>query len=239
MNSISNETKAKLLDDFLEKYLEPAFGSLSKAEIDMSILELLEQTKKIEENINPYVLSKKLKISQAKAKNLLYNRALRKYEEKELDDMAKELLQKPISQKTSSKDDCDWFLFSVEDPLLIEHIRNKINCLGYISDGSFSPHIIKLSIGAFAALIEFYIPNKDEFVKILRKLNIPDGSVRDFFVNVLKSSAKTLATQIAGESGTLLANKTFDFLPKLWQNDSKIFSEQIEKLKSLIIGDKK
>jgi hypothetical protein len=214
--NVSNETKANILDDFLDKYLEPAFGSLSKTEIDMLVLELLEQTGIIKEKDSQYSLSKKLKVSQAKAKNLLYNRTLRKCKEEDLDNMTKELLQKPAFQK----DDCKWFLFHVEHPLLIEHIRDKIQRLGHISDGSFSPHIIRLSAEAFAALIEDYIPNKDEALKVLENLGM-NVSLKSFLANVLKSSAKTLAEQFAGETGALIANKTFDYLPKLWQNNFK------------------
>lgn len=218
-DGVSNEIKAEILDAFLDKYRKPAFGSLSKAEIDMLVLELLEQTGIIRENTSQYVLSKELKISQAKAKNLLYNRTLRKCSEEKLDDMAKELLQRPVSQK----DDGEWFLFHVGNPLLIEHIKNKIHSLGYISDGSFSPTIIKLSVGAFAALIESYIPNKDE---VLKDLNIPDGSLKGFLIDILKSSAKTLANQFVGETGNLLADKFFNYLPKLWQKwDKKLFKQ--------------
>jgi len=229
--NVSYEVKASILDDFLKAYLKPAFGSLSKTEIDMLVLELLEQTKMIKENDSQYTISKKLKISQAKAKNLLYNRTLRKCKEQDLDNMTKELLQKPTFQKDEGKQ----FSFYVENPLLIEHIRDKIHHLGHISDGSFSPHIIKLSTEAFAALIEHYIPNKDELLKNLG-MNI---NLKSFLADVLKSSAKTLAEQLAGETGTLIANKTFDYLPKLWQNSIKTVAEQIKKLNTSTIGDKK
>jgi len=217
-------SKDKALDYFLKRYLEPAFGSLSKTEIDMLVLELLEQIGEIDENINQYSLSKKLKISQAKAKNLLYNRTMRKCKEEDLDNMTKELLQKPTLQKDDSKQ----FSFYVENPLLIEHIRDKIHRLGHISDGSFSPHIIKLSIEAFAALVESYILNKNELSKDLKRI-LPDKSLSGLIVDILKGTAKTLSKQVAGEAGASIANKAFDYLPDLWQNSFKIVSEQIKK----------
>jgi len=231
--NVSNEVKAKILDDFLDKYLEPAFGSLSKTEIDMLVLELLEQTGRIKENDNQYTLSKKLKISQARAKNLLYNRTLRKNKKEDLDiildNMTKELLQKPTLQKASPQDDCKWLLFYIENPLLIEHIRDKICSLKHIHDGSFSPHIIKLSIEAFAALVEHYIPNKNEISKDLKKI-LPDKSLSGLLVEILRSTANALSGQVAGKAGTLITDKTFDYLQKLWQNNHKTVSEQIKNL---------
>jgi len=232
-NSVPEKTKANILDAFLDKYLEPAFGSLPKTEIDMLVLELLEQTGRIKKDINQYDLSQKLRISQTKARNLLYNRTMRKCNEEELNNMVKKLLRKPVTLSlTVSKDkcECEWILLHVENPLLIEHIRNKIYALEHIYDGSFSQKIIKLKVEAFAALIESYIQNQDEISEILKGLGIPDGSLKNFLVDILKSSTKTLANQVAGEIGTKLVNGTLDYLPNLWHNSIKIVSEQIKKL---------
>jgi CRISPR/Cas system CSM-associated protein Csm2 small subunit len=239
--NVSNEVKARILDDFLDTYLEPAFGSLSKTEIDMLVLGLLEQTKRIKEEDNQYTLSKKLKISQAKAKNLLYNRTLRKGKEEDLDRILDKKTKELLLNPTLQKDDNKQIYFYVENPLLIEHIRDKIHRLKHISDGSFSPHIIKLSIEAFAALVEDYIPNKNEVLKVLKNsgIDIPDGSLKSLLASIFRNSVTILVKEVTGEIGSSAVKEAFNYLPKLWQNGFKIIPEQIKKFNTSNIGDKK
>jgi len=207
---------AEILNDFLNKYREPAFGCLPKTEIDILVLEILEKIGEIQKDISQYELSRKLKISQAKARNLLYNKSIRE-KDLDLDDMTKELLQKPIIQK----DDCGLFSFEVKHPLLIEHIKDKISQLGCISDGSFSRYIIRLSQETFVTLIASYITDKDKFAKVLKNSGISDGSLKGFLTDIVKAGVN----EYAGEFGPVL----IEYLPKFWQNNIKIVPELIKK----------
>jgi hypothetical protein len=204
LEKVSNDTKAIILDNFLDRYLEPAFGSLSKTEIDMLVLELLEQIGEIDENINPYTLSKKLKISLAKASNLLYNRSLRKkYKDKDFNEMIEHIL---LNRKYKvHKGENGWLLLQIENPLLLEYIKNKIQELGYIQDDSFSKKIIKLTEETFIALIENCI-SKERKSEILKKLNEPNTTFKELIIGVIKETAE----QRIGKYGVALAEKVFN-----------------------------
>jgi len=198
----------KALDRFLESFLNPAFGSLPKAEIEILVLDLLEQTGRITEieKSTQYLLATKLRISPTKAKNLLYNWSLRKkYEEKQFKEMLEKILLNP--KYKTHRDNDGWFFLQIENPLLLEYVKNRIQQLEHIPDGSFSSKIIKLQAEAFADLIEDCI-GKENKNEILKKLGIPDNSFKELLVETLKESAE----QYIGKSGVALTAKVLNLL---------------------------
>jgi len=208
-NAVSkNEEILKALDRFLDNFLNPAFNNLSKTEIEMHVLDLLEQTGKITEieKSTQYLLAMELKISPTKAKNLWYNWSLRKkYEEKQFKEMLEKILLNP--KYKTHKDNDGWFFLQIENPLLLEYVKNRIQQLEHIPDGSFSSKIIKLQAEAFADLIEDCI-GKEKKSEILKKLGIPDNSFKELLVETLKESAE----QYIGKSGVVLAEKVLNLL---------------------------
>jgi len=213
-NSKNKVSKEEALNYFLKRYLEPAFGSLSKTEIDILVLELLEQIGEIAENINQYSLSKKLKISQAKAKNLLYNRSLRKYEEEQLKKMFEEILLSPKYKIHKGED--GWFWFQIENPLLLEYVKNRIQQLEHIPDGSFSSKIIKLQADAFADLIEDCIGKEKN--ELLKRLGIPENNFKELLVGTVKE----IAEQHITKSGVAFVETIFILLKsKIQAKDKK------------------
>jgi hypothetical protein len=143
------------LNKFLDSFLNLAFGSLSKTEIEILVLDLLEETGRITEieKSSQYKLAMELKVSPTKAKNLWYNWSLRKkYDEKQFKEMLEKILLNP--KYKTHKDNDGWFFIQIENPLLLEYVKNRIQQLEHIPDGSFSSKIIKLQAEAFADLIE-------------------------------------------------------------------------------------
>lgn len=204
-------TEKEILNNFLDSYLTPAFGSLSKTEIDVLALYLLEKTGRITKDDDQYTLSTKLKISQAKVKNLLYNRDLRRYKDKETEmEMEKKTIDLLLNARYDKRND-GYFLIEIEDKLLLEYIKNKIRKLGYISDGSFSPSLIKLKAEAFAAIIESCIKDegKDEILKELKEI---DPSNEDSFKNILIDSLKMFAKKYVGDESVDLTVRVFNIM---------------------------
>jgi hypothetical protein len=77
-------------------------------------------------------------------------------------------------------------------------MRAKIQQLGRISDGSFSPSIVKLSVDSFVLLVEDIL--KDELATakhILRKADAPDPSAK----GVIKAIATKFAYRIDSDTG--------------------------------------
>ena len=200
------EAKAKaVLAQLLERYLTPAFAALPKNEVELLVLDALEQVGAISADPQLYELVSKLKVTRPKARRLIYDRELRHSSSADLDAKVKALLKRPLLQKQG-----ELFVLEVENPLVSDHLRDKVQQLGYVSDGSFSPSLIKLGLEAITALIaDLLSADEQEQVRLaLVAAGAPDGS----FKGVLKATLKKLASKVAADSGEALMDKAAGYL---------------------------
>lgn len=200
------EAKAKaVLAQLLERYLTPAFAALPKNEVELLVLDALEQVGAISADPQLYELVSKLKVTRAKARRLIYDRELRHSSSADLDAKVKALLKRPLLQKQG-----ELFVLEVENPLVSDHLRDKVQQLGYVSDGSFSPSLIKLGLEAITALIASLLSTAEqEQVRLaLVAAGAPDGS----FKGVLKATLKKVASKVAADSGEALMDKAAGYL---------------------------
>ncbi len=200
------EAKAKaVLAQLLERYLTPAFAALPKNEVELLVLDALEQVGAISADPQLYELVSKLKVTRAKARRLIYDRELRHSSSADLDAKVKALLKRPLLQKQG-----ELFVLEVENPLVSDHLRDKVQQLGYVSDGSFSPSLIKLGLEAITALIASLLnAAEQEQVRLaLVAVGAPDGS----FKGVLKATLKKVASKVAADSGEALMDKAAGYL---------------------------
>ena len=112
-----DERAASALKALLERVLDPAFGALPKSEIELLILAALGEIGAISSEPGVYELVSKLRVTRTKARNLIYERELRRLSTTELDSRVKNLLKRPIIQKTG-----DQFVLEVENPLVSDHL---------------------------------------------------------------------------------------------------------------------
>ena len=181
LQTLEKDNLVKILTDIFTSYTTPAFGTLPKSEIDLVLLDAIIKSGYISSEPNGYELVSKLKITNTKAKKLIYERELRKYDLTQLDNKAKEVLSNPIIQKEGNL-----FLFEIDNPLLIDHVKNRLKILGHLSDGSFSSSIIKLSSNAMRELVVYYI--KDDIKDVERKLalkGIEQSTIKGFISSLL------------------------------------------------------
>ena len=200
------EAKAKaVLAQLLERYLTPAFAALPKNEVELLVLDALEQVGAISADPQLYELVSKLKVTRPKARRLIYDRELRHSSSADLDAKVKALLKRPLLQKQG-----ELFVLEVENPLVSDHLRDKVQQLGYVSDGSFSPSLIKLGLEAITALIASLLSTTEqEQVRLaLVAAGAPDGS----FKGVLKATLKKVASKVAADSGEALMDKAAGYL---------------------------
>ena len=200
------EAKAKaVLAQLLERYLTPAFAALPKNEVELLVLDALEQVGAISADPQLYELVSKLKVTRPKARRLIYDRELRHSSSADLDAKVKALLKRPLLQKQG-----ELFVLEVENPLVSDHLRDKVQQLGYVSDGSFSPSLIKLGLEAITALIaDLLSADEQEQVRLaLIAAGAPDGSFR----GVLKATLKKVASKVAADSGEALMDKAAGYL---------------------------
>lgn len=205
INALPEAHAKAVLAQLLERYLTPAFAALPKNEVELLVLDALEQVGAISADPQLYELVSKLKVTRPKARRLIYDRELRHSSSADLDAKVKALLKRPLLQKQG-----ELFVLEVENPLVSDHLRDKVQQLGYVSDGSFSPSLIKLGLEAITALIASLLSTAEqEQVRLaLVAAGAPDGSFR----GVLKATLKKVASKVAADSGEALMDKAAGYL---------------------------
>lgn len=220
----TNEEEAKAaLSYFLQNYMTPAFGALPKNEVELIVLNVLEKLKVIDEEPELYEFVSKLKVTRSKARGLIYDRELRRSSEEELNEKVKALLKRPLIQKEGAL-----YVLEVENPLVSDHLRSKVQKLGYVSDGSFSPSIIKLGLDAIAALIESFLSDqeKEDIKAALVAAGAPDTS----FTGILKATFKKVASKVASDTGEALMDKASEFISPIIDAGIELVGEKAGEL---------
>ncbi len=194
VDSADEKICREVLHAVLMQYMSPAFSALPSREIDLVIIDALEKLQYISEEPTLYELVQKLRVTRSKARSLLYDRELRRIDANELDKKVLEVIKAPIVQKQGEQ-----FVFEIENPLVSDHLRAKIQRLGHASDGSFSPSLVKLTITAFSALIAEEVPEADreKVREALIKAGAPDSS----FAGVIKGALKQIGKKVAEDAG--------------------------------------
>ena len=211
------------LSYFLTQYINPAFSTLPKNEVELIVLNVLEKLNAIDAEPQVYELVSKLRINRSKARGLIYDRELIKSSESDLDEKVKTLLKRPLIQK-----DGEQFILEVENPLVSDHLRSRVQKLGYVSDGSFSPSIVKLGLDAISALTEYLLPEgeKENIKLALIQAGAPDTSLR----GILKATFKKVARKVASDTGEALMENASIFISPILDLSIELLSEKAREL---------
>jgi hypothetical protein len=222
LESLSKKQLETILLKIFSSYTNPVFGTLPKTEIDLLMMEAMIECGYINNEPDTYEIISKLKVTNTKAKKLIYERELRKYDLEQLDKKIIEILSNPIIQK-----DGNLYLFEVDNPLLIDHIKSKLKILGHLSDGSFSSSIIKLSSTAMKELVRYYI--KDDISVVESKLaakGIEQNNIKGF----LSSFLNKLGKKFADDTGEEVVQNIKEYLSPLFVNISDDFLDKVKKI---------
>jgi hypothetical protein len=202
------------LDEFLKAYSNPAFGALPKAQIDAFVVRILRERKEIE-NIDIWNLVEKLKISSSRARSIIYNISLQTMKDGSSidEDVKKILIENPIYEE-----DGGCFLLDVENPLIMDRIKSVLRERNSISNNSFSPSIIRLSLKAFVELMKHYTDDWKDFERRLKRelKDINFGSE-----GILFTIVKAIANNRAGDSG----EKLVDYIKSFWDDRKEFISK--------------
>ena len=171
-------------------------------------MKILEDIGYIKRNPTLYQLVQKLRVTRSKARNLIYDQELRRLDTNQLDARVKNAILNPIIQK-----DGELFLLEIENPLVADHLRSKVQELGYLTDSSFSPSVVKIPLRAVVAVIEDYIP-KDER-KSVRKTLIKAGAPDTSLQGILISTLKGVAIKLASDTGEAVVDNISTYLSPL------------------------
>lgn len=195
----------KALEALLTSYMTPTFGALPKGETEQIVLNTLIEIGALSGRPSTYELVSHLRVTRAKARRLIYEHDLRERTPEELDADVKSILLKPLIERSGTE-----FLLEVENPLIADHLRAKLQRVGHISDGSFSPSLVRVSVEAMAALVEDSLSEKERETvkKALVAAGAPDKSVK----GVLTAALKNVGKKVAADAGEALADQISDYM---------------------------
>lgn len=205
LSSRAAEDVKGALAKFLHEICNPAFGALPKSEMELLLLNLLENIGAVSDDASDYELVSKLRVTNSRARKLIYERELRRLSHDDLDSRVKDLLRRPIIQKSG-----ELFILEIGSPLVSDHLRARVRELGFFTDGSFSPSVVKLPLDAIVALMEFYIPKSEQIA--VRRAMIAAGAPDTSFKGVLKAVLGKVAQRVASETGEAVMQKASEYL---------------------------
>lgn len=140
--SITIHRPQEFLKTFLESYFERGLGSLNKRDIEVLLIYLLVRDGCMGPDIDINKISRLLKLSQTKTRNLVYDVQLRylQYSEVEAIKHFIELIENARFEITKER-----ITFVVRDPLLRQYLEDWISHIHGFSDTSFNKELIKIS----------------------------------------------------------------------------------------------
>lgn len=143
-------------NDVLKQYIKP-FGAMSKSEFEILLFMSLQDENYFGEgkNYDLYTIQSKLNVTKAKARNLVYAGELRRLNSED-DTLDANLMECLLKAHFFYEKDSRNISLEIENPLLIDYLKHKLKEIGYITDASFSPDLIKMSIDAYSSILEFY-----------------------------------------------------------------------------------
>ena len=225
--NIKNKSKKEIeeiMNHILSSYLNPAFGSLPKREIDLIFLDTLQSIGALSQEPSLYELVTKLRITRTKARSLLYDQELRQVNDDELHTKAIQVLTKPLLFK-----DGEAIKLEVENPLISDHIRYMFQNIGAATDGSFSSSLIKISANAYIKLIEVQLneDNKNALIKNIKQSGIDNyGS----FHAVVKSALSLIGKSVAGNVGEEITQESYEAIACLWHPKDQKCANSLKKV---------
>jgi len=207
---VTLNNKEKFADKFISKLLENGFDFMKERELKVYILYLLlEDGQFVNSNgeIDFHEMSLKLKISEKKVRNLIYEVEL-KYKNEH--NFVKELIK--IIEKGRYEVRGDKIKFAVHNPLVKQYFENEIKKLNGVSDGSFAKHIVTISVSTFEKLLLSLYGDRQTADKIIAKL--PDDLKKDIKDknSLIKEFVREFVKGFASASGQKAANTLFNFM---------------------------
>jgi len=194
--ALTDDQRARFARGFLDRYLTPAFGSLTKSELDLLVFSLLHEVGYLRPSDSQYDIARRLRVTPARVRSLTMQMELRDTTQTE-DSLVTRIVD-CLSSARFVKDGA-MISFGVEDPLLSADIAARLKSLGAITDSSFNREIVKVPRDAFADLVAALLPadRRDVVRKALVQAGVPDGSWK----GVVRGALAKVAEKLAGAAG--------------------------------------
>lgn len=173
-------------NSLINEYLERGFGTMTKREFEVMILhDLLQNELKGKSN---YEISRKLGITEAKVKGLVYEVSL-KYDKDE--ETWKQRFMQAI-QKVNLFEKKDHVVFSIEDKATRSYLDALLKSKGRFSDKSFNSEIVIMRTIDFVDLLDsLFSPSEknrimeEAIIKIDGNEGLADKGFKDHMLDVI------------------------------------------------------
>ena len=199
---LDDDKKAEFAEGFIEAFTTPAFGAISKTEIDNLVFRLLVAAGALKEKSQIYEIARDLNVTPAKARNLLFQWQLRSMDNQ--DNLDKALKAALTSVRFTSNSGL--LMFGVESPLVREELRSRLKSKGIFPDSSFSSDIIKVSVEHFVEFLDTLVD--DATKKTIREALLKDKQIKDdSFKSLVIEAVKDVGKKAVGQGTTELAGK--------------------------------
>lgn len=208
VDRINSLNRDEFANEFLHKYLELGFGSLSKHDIDLLVYYLIKKHSKLFKGKSNYELSSLLKITERKLQSIQMESYLR-YENLSISKNLEELNNKIGSGEIKPEIEGDKIRILIDSPILKRDFEYSITSVGHIVDYSFNKNILSLRLSSFfEALGNLNTENgkelKEQVIDFLRnqqkisedmKIEVENKSWWSKQFSSLKATAKEEAAQ--------------------------------------------
>ena len=193
-----NEKVKDFYENFIKTFATPAFGAISKTEVDNLVFRLLIDARALDPESQVYEIARDLNVTPAKARNLLFQWQLRSMGNG--DNLKNDLVAALKSVRFANNGDL--LSFGIESPLLREELRSRLKRRGVFADASFSSEIIRISVNHFVEFLDDFLSDteKEEMHQALIKDNqLQDKSFKAVASRILRGVAKKLASEAGAE----------------------------------------
>lgn len=189
VTAASEDDLRTVVSRLLNAFSRPAFGSLPKREADILMFEAMRDLGAISEEASVYELMTDLRVTRAKAQQLLFDHGMRSSDTNPA--LLNSLVINAICKSRYAKD-MNYFVLEIENPLVQAHLKEIIRRTGHVSDSSFNSAIVRLSEDAFRDAIFDLIPDhRREDVRLaLVDAGAEDTSLKGMLKSVVKGGAR-------------------------------------------------
>src|ERR1700730_2885850 len=132
------------------RYADPAFGSLSKSEIDNLVFKLLIESDVIDPNDSPFDIARAMNITLAKVRTLTFNWQLRSGA---LETTLKSTLVRYL-QKLRFHNDGSYVAVGIGDALVREYFIALLQRQKVFPDRTFAPELVRVPLAGFTSALE-------------------------------------------------------------------------------------
>ena len=198
LEPLEDEKKARdFAEGFIKSFTSPAFGAISKTEVDNLVFDLLIKAGALKPKSQIYEIARDLNVTPAKARNLLFQWQLRSMDNE--DELNKALKTALTSARFTSNSGS--LVFGVESPLVREELRSRLKSKGVFPDSSFSSEIIKVSVEHFVEFLDDLVGETEK--EKIRHALIKDKQLEDDkFKPVVIRAIKDLGKKAIGQGST-------------------------------------